>query len=549
MPRPPALLLAAVLGALLGACATPVAPSGGPPDTTPPALVGSLPARGATQVSAHEVVLTFSERLDPASATSAVRVTPEPSPPPRVTVRGSELIVALDSLRPDATVVVTVGTTLKDARQVALRAPVVVAFSTGDRIDAGRIAGIVRSGATGAPASGFAVWAYALSDASAAPPDPATTAPDYRTESTADGSFLLDYLRPGPYAVAAVQDRSRNGRADAGETVAVAPMPALLATEADTTAARDSTQRGPVPFWTTVLDTIPPTPRSVRALTDRRVAVRFSESVRLRDVRGFVFTDSTTGRTVGARAGILGASPAEVVVVADEALPPRPLRLRAPAGAVTDSAGVAAPALDLRVTPAARPDTLVARLLRATPADSLLAPGDPLVLRWSAPPDADALAAVSITDVSGIAITDSVTTDDGIAFRYALSSPGVYTVRADTSAARRVTVLGPDALGSVVGRVADAAGRRVVVEAVAERQPFGPDARRVVVGTDGRFEISGLRPGPVRLRLFADTNGDGTWTGGQLSPYVAPEPLAFVAEPAVVRARWETDAGDLLLDP
>lgn len=549
MLRPPALLLAAVLGTLLGACATPVAPSGGPPDTTPPALVGSTPARGATRVAAREIVLTFSERLDPASAAAAVRVTPEPSAPPRVTVRGSDLIVALDSLRPDATVVVTVGTGLTDARRVALRTPVVVAFSTGDRIDAGRLAGVVRSGTTGAPAPGLAVWAYALPDSAAAPPDPATTAPDYRTETTSDGSFRLDYLRPGPYAVAAVQDRSRNGRADAGETVAVAPTRALFAVEADTSAARDSTQRAPVAFWTTVLDTVPPAPRSARALSDRRVTVRFTEPVRLRDVRGFVFTDSTTGRPVGARAGVLGASPAEVVVVAEEALPPRPLRLRAPAGAVTDSAGVAAPALDLRVTPAARPDTLVARLLRPAPADSLLAPGEPLVLRWSAPPDSAALAAVSITDVSGTAITDSATTNDGLAFRYALTSPGVYTVRADSSAARRVTVLGPDALGSVVGRVADAAGRRVVVEAASERQAFGADVRRVVAGTDGRFEIPGLRPGPVRLRIFADTNGDGHWTGGRLAPYVAPEPLVFVAEPAAVRARWETDAGDLLLAP
>ncbi|HEX8299576.1 MAG TPA: hypothetical protein VF594_10500, partial [Rubricoccaceae bacterium] len=352
------------------------------------------------------------------------------------------------------------------------------------------------------------------------------------------------------------------------ERFAVAPQPTLLAVEPvapdsttrpDSTAGPDSTTRPrrsterPPTFWTTALDTVPPAPRSVRALSDRRVAVRFSEAVRLRDVRAFTLEDSVSGRAVGARAGILAASPAEIVVVADAPLAAVPHRVRlASPTAVADSAGTAARPFALTVTPAARPDTTIVRFLGVEPArDSLLAPGDAVTLRWSAPPDSAALAAVRITGPQGADVPVPFETDDGVRFRLTPSGAGVFTVAPITGAAgaRRFTVLGPDALGSVVGRVVDTAGRRVVVEAAAEGQAFGPAVRRAVAGPDGQFEIAGLRPGPVRLRLFADANGDGQWTGGRLAPYAAPEALAFVTEPATVRARWDADVGELRLSP
>ena len=563
VPRLAVLLLASTLAAAaLAACATPVAPSGGPPDTTPPALVSSLPAAGATRVSADEVVLTFSERLDPASAARAVRITPEPDTPPRVTARGRDLIVRLDSLRADATVVVTVTTDLTDARRVALRAPITVAFATGDRLDVATLAGTVRDPATGLAATGFAVWAYALADATSAPPDPSVARPDYRTETTADGSFRLAYLRAGLYAVAAVRDANRNGRADAGERFAAAPRSALRATEAlarDSTAqdltAQDSTARGaaapPAQFWTTVLDTIPPAPRSVRALSDRRVAVRFTEAIRLADRGAFTVEDSVSGRSVAAQAFVAPEAPSEITVVAAEALANRPHRLRlADGAAVTDSSGTPAEAFGRTFTPAAQPDTVVARLREVLPRDSTLAPGTPLVLRWTTPPDGAALRSVRLTDASGMDLPADLETDDGVRYRLAFPGPGTFTVALpDSIPPRRVTVLGPDALGAIVGHVIDASGRTVVVEAAPGETPFGSTSARATVGPDGRFTIPDLRPGPVRLRFFADLDGDGRWTGGRLAPYTAPEPLALVPEPAVVRARWETDAGERSLSP
>ncbi|MEM0963015.1 MAG: Ig-like domain-containing protein, partial [Bacteroidota bacterium] len=150
-----------VLLLVLAACATPVAPTGGPVDTTPPSLVEVSPADGTTNVSDPTVVLTFSERLSSRSG-SAVTVTPAGDVPVEVSIRGRDITLRIPELRDSTTYVVTVGTELQDQRNVALRSPITVAFSTGDEIDAGRLSGLIRDPRTGQGVGSMAVWAYAL---------------------------------------------------------------------------------------------------------------------------------------------------------------------------------------------------------------------------------------------------------------------------------------------------------------------------------------------------------------------------------------------------
>ena len=542
----PAPLLAAALAALLAACATPVAPSGGPPDTVPPTLVSSVPASGATRVAGRQVVLTFSERLDAASAARAVQVTPQTKT--RVSVRGRDLVVDFPALRDSTTYVVTVASGLADARRVATRAPVVVAFATGDQIDRGQIAGVVRLPETGGPAAGLAVLAYAdttLADSLAAP-----RRADYATETGPDGAFRLDFLRAGRYLVVAVRDRNRDGRPDDGEPFAAPPQRTLRATVADSTAPDSAQAAAPrvAAFTLARLDTVPPAPRSVRALSDRRVAVRFTESVLLESPRAFAVEDSASGRAVGAVAYVRPEAPAEVVVVADAALAATPHRVRL-AGTVTDSAGVAALPFARSFTPRAAPDTVRARIVAFEPVrDSarVLVPGQSPVVRWSAPPDSSLLARVRVAGPDSAAVPVRFETDDGLAFRLLLpDAPGVYTVAdRDTVRVARFRRLGPDDVGSIVGR---AEGDSVVVEAARDGAAFGPDAPRA--RADGSFEIPNLRPGTYRLRVFADRDGDGRWSGGQLFPYIPPEPLRFPPETIDVRARWDADVGTLAPDP
>lgn len=543
MLRAAALLLAAAVAG----CATPVAPTGGPADTTPPAYVASLPAQGATRVTGREVRITFSERLDAATAARAVTVTPVGATPPRVRVSGRELVVDLPPLRDSTTYVVTVGTGLADARQVRLGAPVTVAFATGDRIDAGRIDGLVREPTEGRPAAGLAVWAYALAPdladpaprgTTAALPDPRAALPDYRTETDAQGRFRLDFLRPARYFVAAVADRNRNARADDGEASAVPPRPAVRADSAD--APR-------LDLWLARVDTTAPTVRTVRGLSDRRLSVRFSESVVLRaEAGGWTVEDSASGATVPLRPSQPG--PTEVVLIAPRALAATPHRVRLEApDAVADSAGNALDPFVRSVTPAARADTVVARLAGFEPAaraDSVatLAPGAWPGVRYSAPPDS---VRARLVDAEGAVLPTRTETADGLTVRLVpldtLALADGRPVRlevtvGDSTVVQRVRRPAPSETGGLVGTVPGAPGRVVVEVTPADGPP-----RTTTADDDGRFAFTSLRPGPVRLRLWADRDGDGRWTPGRLAPYAPPEPLLLLTDPLTIRARWDTD--------
>ena len=540
LPRSAAAL--AVL--VLTSCATVRAPTGGPADTTPPTLVAAAPADGTTNVTERTLRLAFSERLAAASVVRAVQVVPEGAAPPRVRARGDEIEVRFDSLREATTYVVTIGTDLTDDRGVKLASPITVAFATGDQIDRGEIAGTVRDPVSGRAAGDLSVLAYR-----SATPD-LSAAPDYRTGAGSDGRFRLAYLRPDSFFVVAVADLNRNGRVDAGERVAVPPR-----TRVGAVPAGDSTAAPPdLDLWIASRDTVPPEPRRARAISDRRFAVRFDEPVQILERGAWALADSASGRAVEVTAYQDAVQPAEVRFQTAAALPAAVHTIRlAKAGAVADSSGTPAAPFALSFTPSGTADTLGARFAGFLPADEFasdsvqtLRPGQDVGLRFAAPPDAaDLRARVRLVGPDSSEIPAAlVPTLDGLGVRVTAEDgplPDRFSLRVagtDTTYARRYSRLTADDVGAVVGTVPDAAGRPVIVEA---RLADGT-VLTAPVDADGAFSIPGPPPGPVRLRLFEDLDGDGAWSPGRLPPrFVAPEPLVVVPEPADVRARWDTE--------
>lgn len=568
--RPPSSvygLLAVAVAALAAGCATPLRPTGGPADQTAPRLVASDPAADTVNVRADRLTLTFSERVDPATAARALSVTPEFERPPEVRVRGEQLeVVFPDSLRPQTTYVVTLSTDLRDARGVALAAPLTVAFATGPTLDRGRIEGVVLDPATGAGVPRLDVFAYRLADTTRLP-DPRTAAPSYRTQSGPDGRFALTNLAEAPFFVAVVEDRNRNRRADAEERFAAPTRPVAQAREVTT----DSSGAGPdsaatphfplptshlplltSPFFVARLDTTAPALRRVRPLSDRRTALRFDESVTLtdRNPSQWALADSASGRAVTvaalyARAG----EPAEVVVATGGALAPTPhrLRLRAP-GAVQDSSANGALPFEAVFTPSAQPDTAQARFGGFVPAarvsaDSAqtLRPDERAGVRFTLPLDSAAVRArVRVRNPAGAVVPYVLIPDaDGLTYRLRLPLRA-FTVAVqdgDSTRARRFATPAPDALGGIVGRVG--ADGPVLVEAY----PEGGSPFVARVEASGAFVLQNLPPGAYRLRVVLDRNGNGRWDGGRLAPYAPPEPLRWLPEPVRVRARWDQDVG------
>ncbi|MCH7639139.1 MAG: Ig-like domain-containing protein [Bacteroidetes bacterium] len=551
---------------LIGGCATPIRPSGGPVDSTPPRLLSSVPANGDVRVEAERVVLEFSEQLDESSASRAVAVAPTLDSPPQIRVRGRRLEIAFpDSLRPQTTYVISLSTELKDEHGVALQRPITMAFATGDVLDRGRIAGRLLNPASNSGVAGFQLFAYALPeafgvldsltvppdsvealfsgpDARYRLPDPRTDAPTYSSEATGDGSFQFDYLWEGPYFVVALEDLNRNRRADDGERFAVSARP-ISVTFADSLA---QTSVRSLELFVAAQDTTPPRLRRARPISNQRIALSFDEPVRLQSLSAdeWSLTDSASGEAARLAAIYqLPHSPTEIMLLADDVLSPTAYLLSS-ANVVADSSGNTTPVF-AHVKPSTSPDTVSVRfegfLPASEPSDSvfLLRPDALPGVRFNEPVDSLAFQRRVIVSGPDGSLEYALRTEDGISYSLRLASaPRTFRVEVrmpDSTYTRRYAVPAADALGSISGFVVGHGERTVQVEAFPEGgPPFVASAE-----VDGTFVVRRLPPGSYRLRLFVDRNGNGRWDGGSLAPFAPPEPLQWLSAPISVRARWE----------
>ena len=246
MTSSPSSLLPFLLSlTLLAACANPIMPSGGPPDTTPPTIVETSPAAGAVNASPSAIRITFSEYVDQNAFLQAFSINPEPEGRLAFDWGGRSVEVELpEDLRPNTTYILTLDTNLRDIHSVKLAQPITLAFSTGPRINRGRLAGAVVEASSGRPVAGMDVFAYAAPDG---PPDPLPDRPDYRIQTGADGRFQFDYLSEGPYFVVALADRNRSRTLDVQEPFAPPPRPVLVA---------DSVAQGGLPSDSLVADSL-----------------------------------------------------------------------------------------------------------------------------------------------------------------------------------------------------------------------------------------------------------------------------------------------------
>lgn len=581
--RPECFSAAVGLLLLWTGCANPVAPTGGPQDTTPPAVIAVEPPAEAVNVTADAVRIVFSEYVNESNFAQAFSVTPAFDEPLEYDWGGRSVTIRFpEALRANTTYILTLDTQLRDVRGVALAQPITVAFSTGPVISRGRLAGRVVEPVGGEPVAGIDVYAYPAPDSvlPAAWPE----RPAYRTQTGDDGRFQFDYLTEQPYFVAAVRDANRNRQPDATEVFAVPPrrvlfadtvaaVPALLQDSlarptlqrADTAAASPASVRAVERLWvTTSVDTTAPSVRRVRPLSRARIELRFDEAVAIPNPAADGWTLRDFGRTQAVPIEGLYVQPTDprALVLETDAL--RPGMHTLTPGIVTDSSGNAIQtdtsfsfdAVDV-------PDTLGLRLVRypqrarvgdADPSTPIqLPPGarPRLQLNQYLGPDERA-ARLSVLDTLGQPLAWSFAAVTGTI--YEAQPPG------DLPAGAPVTLqllteadtlrqafqrLPPAELGSRSGVVSVPDAARVVLEL---RPANGPAdrIRRLVVDATGPYRFTDLPAGAYALRAFVDRNGNARWDGGRLLPYAPAEPIRWVADSLTVRPRWDTALDDTL---
>jgi hypothetical protein len=159
-----------------------------------------------------EIEITFSERMSAKITEESIFISPLPEKPFDFKWRGKKLILTpQEPLQLNRTYVISVGTDAQDLRRNHLHKPHTSAFSTGNRMDRGRISGEVwtKQEIGLGREMGTSVWAYLLF-ADKARIDPEEEKPDYVTQTDGEGKFVLENLSLGKYRLFAVQDENRD---------------------------------------------------------------------------------------------------------------------------------------------------------------------------------------------------------------------------------------------------------------------------------------------------------------------------------------------------
>ncbi len=564
----------AIVTALILACgcATPIPPSGGPPDDTPPELVEATPEQGAVNVDAANVRFTFSEHVDQASFGQAFSISPSFEHPVDFSWSGRSVVIRFpEPLRENTTYVLTIDTNLLDVHRVALSSPIVYAFSTGPTISTGSLSGRVVAASDGSPVAGVDVLAYARPDSTA--PDTLDSRPAYRTQTDGEGVFSFEYLTEQFYYVPALQDENRNLAPDALEPFAAPPAPSLFA---------DTTRLRPASPWVLArIDTTAPVPLRVQSSARSRHVVRFSEPVEFvdRDPAAWIVADSASGREFNIIDVYLLETDRRDVYLVTPTLTSG--RYRVVPAAVADTSGNVVATVPVYFAPTQQEDTLRTRFVDFIRSGIAVAAEDSLTLprevepglRFNRPIIEDQLrSAVTVSDSTGAARGFIAVTENGTDYEILLEPrllPGETVVvrvdasqfaGADTTFTKSFQRISADETGEIAGVVltVDATRNSTIIGAgsvpvVVQVYPLDVagtvPSYSVAADSSGSFVVSGLPAGTYRLRAFADVNESGTWDPGLLMPYRPAEGVAWHTEAVRVRSRWETALPDTLRIP
>lgn len=507
--------------------------SGGQRDTTAPYITSSAPVNGSTNVTGSELTIDFSDYIQK-DVRNAITI--QPRTQFTTSYAGNQISIEFaEPLRDTTTYAITLGTEWKTLNGNTPKQAYSVVFSTGPKIDTGKITGYVRAN----PTTGVSVLCYAL-------PDTSTVA--YSVPLGSSGVFEIPALRDGTYRVLAVRDANNNSVADPTEDLGTAHTDVVV------------TQTQPALLNILVLpalDTTSPVALRVRALFSTQVQVEFSEPVVTNGIAAQLL--DSVGTSISSPV-LFQIRPSTNTVVLDTKVPLRTgvYSLILSKNSVSDTSGnvnnLQKLSIPLRtVLPA---DTTKFRLLTLPSKDTTeVRDADaPFVLRFSLPADTSFLPAVSLSTNTGAVTTStvwkspnelSILPTDPLAqnSKYNLfinidsmrSMAGdslqdsSYSVQFRTHARRDV--------GSATGIVVDSLREHgpLIVQAISGT---GVVVRTARVQADGAFTLDSLPPVDYTLDVIVDTDNNGAFTRGSVTPFRHAERWIPTATNLRIRPRW-----------
>lgn len=201
----------------LAACASIVAPTGGPVDEIPPVLEKVNPPNNTLNFSEKGVDFTFDEYVVLNDINNQFIISPPLNEKADIKIKGKKVQVVFgEDLKPNTTYTLNFGNGIKDNNEGNILSGLTYTFSTGDYIDSLSLKGSIKDAFTLLPILNTAVGLYKLTEDSTI----FKVKPWYLTRPDSSGNFKFSNLSPGEYELIAFEDANRNLKIETNEKLA-----------------------------------------------------------------------------------------------------------------------------------------------------------------------------------------------------------------------------------------------------------------------------------------------------------------------------------------
>jgi len=270
-------------------CANIQAPSGGPPDTTPPKIKKFYPNNNTTNFN-DKILIEFDKWMDRTSVIENLSILPDIQF--EYNWSGKELEINFkEKLKENTTYSLILGTQYKDYYNNKPESAFSLVFSSGNNIDTGKINGQV----IGEKIDGAYIFAYTGDKNYFDTLNPKFTKPAYRIQIGTNGKFTITALKDGTYRLIVIKDLLKNALYDFND-------PYGVYTE-DVEVIKGKSKDIVIKMGD-ILDNIPPSIVSINSPSIDKVAIKFSK--RLVDTSfynsKFFITDTLFSDTINIKA-------------------------------------------------------------------------------------------------------------------------------------------------------------------------------------------------------------------------------------------------------
>jgi hypothetical protein len=524
--------LSVIILIFTGSCATPIPPTGGPPDRTGPVIEQTSPVNETVNFDGREFRITFSKFVNRSSLLNALEIEPDLAIGYDVSWRRRTAIVEFDRDLPDnTTVIIKIGTDLSDMNNNNMASQYDLAISTGPEIDNGSATATIRQAHDGKTDSGYRVFLYRH-------PFDLSERANYVAQTDTSGNVQFSYLAADTYKAIWVDDVNRNRIWDSERELAQPFHDSTF-----TISSGEEYDMGTI--YADRPDTTRPELRGVGLLTEEMLRMRFSEEIYWDDDARIVVQDTLGNEyTEGLPLYILPEDPLVLMAQSFEPLPEDEFFTLNMIG-LTDQAGNPVLFSTDPFQGSAQPDTITTQIIGDN-AEPGLFPDEPLVVGYNKFIDDDDIVD-SLRVVEGdrmvedwqhyevdrhrLKIFPPEQWESGISYQFLVWNPALELLRP-----LEPTIWQRNQLGSIEFVVSD------TVSAAEYYLTLFDDEGKMHLDTTftETFEIDQLPPLEFTAVIFRDDDQSGRWNSGSVIPFKAPEPY-FVRTSIPVREGFTSE--------